>query len=132
MWISQKAMDEISVLATQVSNWQSDYAAECGKRQRLELENAQLRNDIEWFKHRLNQVEMERAMLIQSALGVKVSVPRFVPVEQGNEDEALSRMPDLSTVGNDAHLDNEEDPTRVLGSEQAADYTLLPGYRMKG
>lgn len=82
-------------------------------------ENAQLRATIEWMKLRLNAVEKERAQLISAAIGVKVSIPEFVPITEGTDiQKALQEMPDLSSVGGDAPDDVPE-----------TDYSQWPGYR---
>jgi hypothetical protein len=89
----------------------------------LERMNTRLQGDLDWAKLRLNSVEKERAQLIAAAIGVKVSIPEFVPQTQ-NLGDALNEMPDLSTIGNDA-IDE-------LGKEQGEpDYSMMPGYRGK-
>ncbi len=65
--------------------------------------NARLQADLDWFKHRLNQVERERGQLIQAALGVKVSIPEFQVKGEGSEAaRALAEQPDFSTIGGEA------------------------------
>lgn len=93
-----------------------------GKAAQLESENARLRSDLDWFKHRLNQVEMERAMLIQDRIGVKINVPQFVPAMH-DPAEALHQMPDLSTIGGDAKFEPGVEPG------EGVDYSLMPGYK---
>lgn len=94
----------------------------------LERMNSRLQSDLDWAKLRLNAVEKERAQLIAAAIGVKISIPEFVP-KTDNPEEALNQLPDLSTVGNDAKEDNTQDWTKSLGQELAVDYSLMPGYR---
>lgn len=95
----------------------------------LERMNARLQSDLDWAKLRLNAVEKERAQLIAAAIGVKISIPEFVP-KMDNLEDVLNQVPDLSTVGNDAKEDNT-DVARTLGQELAIDYSLMPGYRGK-
>lgn len=87
-------------------------------------EAARLRSDLEWFKLRLNQVEMERAMLMQDRLGVKINVPQFVPTHDGGE-QALQQMPNLSSVGHDAI---DQGPVTDADPAEGVDFTAMPGY----
>lgn len=94
-----------------------------GEVQRLQIENERLRADMDWFKHRLNQVEKERAQLILAATGTKIAYPEFTPAY--NPEDALNQLPDLSTVGGDARDEFDSAPQEMSG----VDYSLLPGYK---
>lgn len=127
MWISSRVdsllRDKQSTIMALVQ-----FRAEAeAKASRVEVENARLRADLDWFKLRLNAVEKERAQLIAAAIGVKISIPEFQP-RMDNPEEALNQLPDLSTIGNDA-VDTNIDPAANLGQEQAVSYELMPGYR---
>lgn len=93
----------------------------------LERMNARLQADLDWFKHRLNQVERERGQLIQAACGIKIAVPEFVPTFE-DPAEALNQMPDLSSVGDDA---KQQDDTPGMDLTGDVDYSLMPGYMGK-
>jgi hypothetical protein len=100
----------------------------------LERMNAQLQSQVNWMQLRLNHVELERAQLIQAAIGVKTSVPQFVPA-QDNPEEAFNGLPDLSNVGGDAKEDDngkrsqaEIEETGSVDPAVGIDYTNLPGY----
>ena len=129
MWVSRKLHAFVIALyqdaVASAKEWRDKLVAASAKVERLEIENARLRSDLDWFKLRLNHVERERGQLIQAAIGVKVSVPEFIP-KMDNPEEAFNAMPDLSTVGGDAKW---EDPTGILAREDAADYSGLSGYR---
>ena len=119
MWVGRELWATVSAMALDAAKVRGELAAVTAERDKLLMTQ-------DWFKHRLNQVEQERGQLIQAAIGVKVNIPRFVPSEP-NPDEALNRMPDLSTVGGDARgdavaLDGEIAPDTL-------DYSLLPGYK---
>jgi hypothetical protein len=121
--ISDSVQKQLDRLQEDLTQERINYAKVLGACQRVEIENTRLRADLDWFKLRLNSVEKERAQLIAAAIGVKVSIPEFVPQTQ-NLGDALNEMPDLSTIGNDA-LDD-------LGKEQGEpDYSMMPGYRGK-
>ena len=127
MWISKGAESIIADQRNTITDLRVTIARLYGERAQQEIENARLRSDLDWFKLRLNHVERERGQLIQAAIGVKVSVPEFVP-KMENPEEAFNALPDLSTIGGDAN-ETWEDPTGVLAREEAADYSGLPGYR---
>lgn len=94
-----------------------------GELERIKIENERLRSDMDWFKLRLNQVEKERAQLILSATGVKMSYPEFTPAY--NPEDVFNNLPDLSSVGGDAKDEGESAPAESMG----VDYSLLPGYK---
>ena len=99
------------------------------KAQRLEVENARLRSDMDWFKLRLNQVERERGQLIQAAIGIKIPVAEFVPVQENLED-ALNEMPDYSTVGEDAADQGEGAAVAdAAGQGSTPDYSGMPKFK---
>ena len=122
MWISSEAFKkwnhevELDRQAARVAVVRSE---------RLLIENERMRADMDWFKLRLNQVERERGQLIQAAIGVKIAVPEFVPTFE-NPADALSQMPDFSTVGGDAP---DQGPTTSAEPGDGVDYSLMPGYR---
>jgi hypothetical protein len=93
----------------------------------LKMENLHLRADLDWFKLRLNQVERERAMLMQDRLGVKISVPEFVPTYE-DPASALAQMPDFGSVGADAR---PEAAATDAEPGEGVDYSLMPGYTGK-
>ena len=125
IWLGKWAAEEIERWRTAATENAVRFASEIGENIRLKEENARLRSDLDWFKLRLNQVEMERAMLMQDRIGVKISVPQFVPATE-NPDEALNKVVDLTTVGGDADdVDTDADPNQNFG----IDYRNLPGYK---
>lgn len=119
MWISKAT-------ASRLEDLRQDLGSVLGTSVRLEVENARLRADLDWFKHRLNQVEMERAMLMQDRIGVKINVPQFVPA-MDNPADTLNEMPDLSTVGGDAPDHEESEADKGNG----VDFSMMPGYKAK-
>jgi hypothetical protein len=122
MWVNKATFDAAQQreILMQKEVWHQRGLAD-----RLTLENARLRADLDWFKHRLNQVERERGQLIQAAIGVKVAVPEFVPTFE-DPATALHEMPNLSTIGGDALPDTTVDPNVEPG--EGVDYSLMPGY----
>lgn len=93
----------------------------------LERMNARLQSDLDWMKHRLTQVERERGQLMQAVLGVKVSVPEFVPTYR--PDEALNE--ESNPFGDSG--EDSSDPKHRFGTEHGrpadgVNYALMPGY----
>ena len=88
----------------------------------LEAENVRLRNDSKWFMHRLNQVELERAQLINAAIGIKLHVPQFqAPVEHDAADVMNAMGAPFAGVGEDS-----SDPEDQIPAHE--DFSHLPGY----
>lgn len=109
MWMSNATAAEMIAARAQQARAE-------GEAVRLLIENTRLRADLDWFKHRLTQVERERGQLIAAAIGVKIAVPEFVPTYR--PDEALNTL---------------NDPFADLGPDEApaapVDYSMLPGFR---
>jgi len=125
MWISDKVQGLLDVLALENRCQAARVGGLQGEVTQLKEENARLHAERAWFMHRLTQVEHERGMLMQDRLGIKISVPAFVPA-MDNPSEALHQVIDLSTVGLDAaDTETDADPTQ----NQGIDYTNLPGYK---
>lgn len=119
MWISKAHYLTLNGLIDSSQARNTEMLRRDGERVQLQAENARLRSDLDWFKHRLNQVERERGQLIQAAIGVKIAVPEFVPTYEA-PDKALMEMPDFATVGNDA-ADQDDSP-----ASDAVDYSNMP------
>jgi hypothetical protein len=131
MWISKAHYDTMDGLinSSQARNTEM-LQREAGLRQKLydlDRENERMRADMDWFKLRLNQVERERAMLIQDRLGVKIAVPEFVPTYE-DPASALAQMPDFGSVGADARPEPEKSDAEP---GDGVDYSLMPGYSGK-
>ena len=76
MWISPKNVYKLL----------SDAASAQGEARALAEQNKVLQVTLDWMRARLNQVEHERAILLETYMGVKVPVPtlRQETVESGN------------------------------------------------
>jgi hypothetical protein len=127
MWISKAAHELIEQARANATEAGTRFAAANAECLRLREENARLIATNAWMQHRLNQVEMERAMLMQDRIGVKISVPQFVPSME-DPSEALSKVVDISTIGADAK-DDGSDVSDM--NNPGVVYDNLPGYRGK-
>jgi hypothetical protein len=127
MWISKAHYNTLDGLvnSSQARNTEM-LGREGALRQRvidLEAENQRQRNDIKWFMHRLNQVELERAQLINAAIGVKLHVPQFQPPVEHDAADVLNSMgAPYAGVGEDS-----PDPADQIPAHE--DFSHLPGYK---
>ncbi len=62
---------EIEVLKTNVAAKETEIAS-------LKLQNATSNNHFDWLRLRVNQLEQERAQLVEKAYGIKIAVPEVV------------------------------------------------------
>lgn len=92
----------------------------------LDAELSRLRNDLKWFMHRLNQVEMERAALVFQATGTRIAAPQFKTEPDPSPQDILNAMgAPFAGVGEDS-----PDPADQLPEQNSSeDYTHLPGYK---
>jgi hypothetical protein len=139
MWIGKDVFNTMNSLIESAQNRNTDMLR---REQALMTENAALKAELirhvadkDWFKHRLNQVEMERAQLIYAATGgrgaapsegVKVMAPQFVagpPV--GTVSETLNEQYNpFGSMGEDSR-----DPNDQIPGHTAEDLTHMPGYK---
>jgi hypothetical protein len=118
MWISNAIGKMLEDAAEKRATLRTALGASEACVNRLTQENTRLRSDLDWFKHRLTQVERERGQLIYAALGTKIAVPEFVPTFQ--PDEALNPQNDpFSDLGEGAEVGQPA---------PAVDFSLMPRF----
>lgn len=122
MWINKAQFDAIEKRAHEervlAGIWQADYAGASARLVHLQIENAHLKTTLDWFKHRLNQVEMERAQLIYAATGgtgaipreVKIPVPNFAGGEPLVSDVLNAQYNPFGTTGEDSSDPGDQTP----------------------
>lgn len=121
MWISKSAWLALEDKQASLDATTTELTIARERSSRLEVENARLRADLDWFKLRLNAVEKERQMLMLDRLGIKIPVPEFVAAQDlPDELDAVNAMPDFSLIGGDAP------PTFNPAQELGPDYSGLP------
>ena len=91
MWITRHAFDSLNAERIKASE-----AARI-----LADQNAALKITMDWLRHRLEQVERERAHLLKTYMGVVVEVPHFVKPEPDNE-EVLGGANIFQDIGDNA------------------------------
>ncbi len=116
MWISKAAKAMLDTRDQLMLDQEHQLRENQGENTRLRIENTRLRADLDWFKHRLTQVERERGQLIQAAIGVKIAVPEFVPTY--NDPGAALNEPFAPFIDPDA----EKDANGVA----EPDYSIFP------
>lgn len=139
MWIDKGTFNTLNSLIESAQNHNTEMLR---REQTLIAENAMLKAELvrhvadkDWFKHRLTQVEQERAALIYAATGghgqvpavrdegVKVPSPRFVG--QPSMSETLNHQYNpFGTTGEDSLESTDQIPGAV-----AEDVSHMPGYK---
>jgi len=127
MWINKRTFalfEEWKGAAAAASHKQTaaliENAGLQGQIKQLEVHVARLNSTLDWFKHRLTQVEQERAALIYAATGgkdpvpteVKVSSPSFVGVPSMSEMLNHQHHP-FGTMGEDSSDPSDQLPEQV-------------------
>lgn len=130
MWISKQVGKEIERIRDERDSVRELAVKLNARIEMIERENATLKANIDWFQHRLNHVELERAQLVDAAINVKLRIPQFEGARQETDEEVMQRqMPDFGRVGEDA-LD---DPgTVAIGTGTGDDPKLMDGYQSTG
>lgn len=129
MWISRHVFDELVVRNKnqyeEVVGLKLDLIKSVTENLQLRGENQRLLDDQKFFMHRLNQVEMERAQLINAAIGIKLAVPTFRPPEP-TQDEILNNNGNpFIGMGEDSPDPKDNIPTHQDGTE---DLSHMPGF----
>jgi len=124
---AQRLLAALAAHKTELAQYIAQIGFLQGQLRELENGNIRLRSDLDWFKLNFNMVQRERAQLIYAAIGVKTSIPEFVP-QQHNPEEALNQLPDLSRVGEDAAPEGEDGGVPRFDNNASPDYSQLPGY----
>ena len=119
MWISKAVAQVMANHHAEVTTLRNQLIHALTSVEEVRKANARLQGDLDWAKHRLNQVERERGQLIAAACGVKVAVPEFVPTF--NPDQALNPQ-------NDPFTDLGPEAEAGQAQQTEVDYSLMPGF----
>lgn len=76
MWISRKIHDDLN----------AERIKACEEARVLFEQNRFITTTLDWMRHRVQQLEQERAQLLFKYMGVAVQVPQFVKPEQAEDD----------------------------------------------
>lgn len=139
MWISKQLFEELQIRnrhdAALVQSLQAEIAKLAIERAMLQSENVRHIADKDWFKHRLNQVEMERAQLIYAATGgrgaapsegMKVMAPQFaMGPPAGTVSETLNEQYNpFGSMGEDSNAPEDQIPAHMV-----EDLTHMPKFK---
>jgi hypothetical protein len=91
MWIDRKTYDDLRLTA----------AEHQGQVTALQASVATLTATMDWMRHRVNQLEHERAMLVQNVLGVTIQAPTIerTPAPRLPHDHPLNGTMSFEDVG---------------------------------
>lgn len=78
MWIPAKVIDLIEVSKDSVDSMRAELAAVRAERDLLKAQVLQLQITSDWMRMKVNQLELEKAGLMQQALGIRIPVPEIV------------------------------------------------------
>lgn len=92
MWINRKKWDYLWDTVNGVEARTSELHA---KNVELERHNASLTATREWLEHRLNQIELLNATLMQKIADVPISVPQVSHQPQRSMEELLNVASDI-------------------------------------
>ena len=77
MWLPTKAFDLFKISRDTVDAQREELAAIKAERDGLKTQLATTQANFEWIRTRVNQLEIERAQLIEKAYGIKTPVPEI-------------------------------------------------------
>ena len=107
IFYSDKDQDKIERLIVEVAGAAAEAAA-------IREQNKVLQVQLDFMRHRVNQLELERAMLLQKVSGIAIPVPELVPqAKQLDVRELLQAMPSFEDIGDNeaAKLGIRTDPS---------------------
>lgn len=78
MWIPTKLVDLFSANADIVRTQQAEIAVLRADRDNLKIQSAITQNTLDWLRIKVNQLELERAGLIEKAYNIKLPAPEII------------------------------------------------------
>lgn len=91
MWISRRAFDTLT----------AERITAAAEARVLADQNAAYKITMDWMRHRVQQLEHERAYLLKTYMGVVVQVPTFVKPEP-EQDDVLGGANIFQDIGHEA------------------------------
>lgn len=94
MILADNKRQQLEVIDTRTSN--ADLTARI-----IETRSQKAKDDItiDWMRHRINALEKQNAILMQSAAGIAFPVPEIVPTRPGSMSPDYTEMPSFEDVG---------------------------------
>ena len=78
MWLSSKIFSILEVSKESVDSTRQELAVTKAERDILKHQLTVSQTQFEWLRMRVNQLEVERAQLLEKATGIKTAVPEIV------------------------------------------------------
>jgi len=78
MWLSPKIFSILEVSKDSVDSLRVDLAALSAERDILKTQLVIANTNAEWFRMKINQLEVEKATLMQKAYNVQVPIPEII------------------------------------------------------
>ena len=100
MWLPTKAFDLFRISKDSVDSLREELSAIRAERDILKVQVNVANNHFDWLRLRINQLEIERAQLLEKATGIKTAIPEIVRTPS-NIDTMLNNF-SFEDVGNEA------------------------------
>ena len=91
MWLPNKVYDLFQVSKESVNALREELAAVRAERDSLRTQLSVANNHFDWLRLKTNQLELERAGLLEKATGIKTAVPEIVRTPT-NMDNMLNQF----------------------------------------
>lgn len=113
MFISRNAYDDLRLREAEARSRAEQQASEL----------AALRTTLDWFRLRINQIEVERAQLLLTYTGVKVPVPQVQETQTTQSPaDILAKLPHFFDMGDvlarQMHIGHNADGTVNYGAPE--------------
>ena len=78
MWMSTRLLDFFKISQTSFDDLRQEVAALKAERDALKSELISVKVNADWFRVKVNQLEVERAQLLEKAYSIRVGAPEIV------------------------------------------------------
>ena len=82
MWVPASLLELFHIGKSTVDGLREELSAVRAERDSLKLQNAVSQNHFDWLRVKTNQLEFERAQLLEKAYGIKTPIPEIVRAPQ--------------------------------------------------
>lgn len=105
MWLPKTAFDLFKISRDTVDAQREELAQVRAERDSLKAQLATTQANFEWIRTRVNQLEIERAQLIEHQFGIKTAIPEI----------SRTTSKDFLTFNSDLFEDVGDDKAKELG-----------------
>ena len=100
MWVPKTILDYFGVNVELVRDLQSELAKVRAEAESAKTQLAVTNNTISWLQVKVNQLEMEKAALIERAYNIKLPVPEIIRTPAIHQD--MSAVISFDDIGDEA------------------------------